>query len=260
MKPLRPFLRCIITMCRLITFGSLSLPLTLALPIALLAAPPEGFTPLFNGTDLSGWVVPEGDGGAWKVIDGVIDYRAQSKAEGDKNLWSEEEFADFTLQLDWRITGAPTIDRMPILLPDGSEKKDDDGAPVVVHQPGADSGIYLRGTSKAQVNIWCWPVGSGEVWGYRTDANMPAEIRAAVTPRVNADKPVGEWNTFVITMVGDRLSVTLNGETVIDEAQLPGVPAKGRIALQHHGGIDEDGSYRPASSLVQFRNISIKEL
>src|SRR5262249_2266204 len=38
--------------------------------------PPAGFASLFNGKDLSGWKVPEGDGGHWKVIDGVIDYDA----------------------------------------------------------------------------------------------------------------------------------------------------------------------------------------
>jgi hypothetical protein len=123
----------------------------------------------------------------------------------------------------------------------------------------ADSGIYLRGTSKAQVNIWCWPVGSGEVYGYRMDPKMPPAVRAGVTPKVRADRPVGEWNTFEITMRGDRLTVVLNGTTVIENAQLPGLPAKGALAFQHHGGF-KDGKYDAASSLVQFRNILIKEL
>jgi hypothetical protein len=70
---------------------------------------------------------------------------------------------------------------------------------------------------------------------------------------------VGEWNSFEITMKGDRLTVVLNGKTVIENAQLPGVPAQGAFALQHHGGF-KDGKYSPASSLVQFRNIAIKEL
>ena len=45
---------------------------------------PAGFTPLFNGKDLAGWKVPEGDNGHWKVVDGVIDYDARSEATGDK--------------------------------------------------------------------------------------------------------------------------------------------------------------------------------
>jgi hypothetical protein len=127
-------------------------------------------------------------------------------------------------------------------------------------RPNVDSGIYLRGSSKAQVNLWAWPIGSGEVWGYRTDEKMPAEVRAGVTPKVRADKPLGEWNTMEITLHGDRLTVVLNGQTVIENAQLPGIPEEGPIALQHHGGMTKEGKLSGASSLVQFRNISIREL
>ena len=91
------------------------------------------------------------------------------------------------------------------------------------------------------------------------DAKQPPSVRAGVTPKVRADKPVGEWNTFEITLRGERLTVILNGQTVIDRAELPGLPATGPLALQHHGGY-KDGNYNPASSLVQFRNVSIKEL
>ena len=63
----------------------------------------DGFVPLFNGKDFSGWKVPEGDGGHWKVVDGVIDYDAGSDAKGDKNLWSDREYGDFVLQIDWRL-------------------------------------------------------------------------------------------------------------------------------------------------------------
>ena len=49
-----------------------------------------GYTSLFNGKDFTGWVVPEGDNGHWKVFKGVIDYDAQSEAKGDKNLWTEK--------------------------------------------------------------------------------------------------------------------------------------------------------------------------
>ena len=125
--------------------------------------------------------------------------------------------------------------------------------------PDSDSGIFLRGSSKAQVNIWSWPIGSGEVYGYRTDAKMPAAVRAGVTPRRNADRDIGEWNTFEITMRGSRLDVVLNGEPVIVNAELPGVPPEGPIALQHHGA-KKDGVWVSPPSLVQFRNISIKEL
>ncbi len=226
--------------------------------------PPTGFTALFNGTDFSGWKVPEGDGGHWKIVKDasgtVIDYDAQSNSSGDKCLWTEKEYGDFVLRIDWRFKPEvlPAQD-VPYVLPDGSHARGPDGKPINISIATPDSGIYLRGSSKSQVNLWCWPIGSGEVYGYRTDNNMPPEIRAGVTPRTQADRPVGEWNRFEITMRGDRLTVILNKKVVIENAELPGVPEKGAIALQHHGGY-KDGAYLPSSSVVQFRNVYIKEL
>lgn len=221
---------------------------------------PEGFTALFNGRDLTGWRVPKGDNGHWRVADGVIDYDAMSEAPDDKTLWSEGEYGDFELRVDWRLKDVPFQNRnVPIILPDGTHKKGPDGKDLLMTVPDGDSGIYLRGESKAQVNIWNWPIGSGEVYGYRTDEKQPAAVRAGVTPSINADRHIGEWNTFAITMKGDRLTVVLNGKTVIENAQLPGVPAKGRIALQHHGA-GKPGAWTSPPSVVQFRNIYIREL
>jgi hypothetical protein len=221
----------------------------------------EGRQALFNGKDLAGWKVPEGDNGHWKVVDGVIDYDARSEAKGDKNLWTQESFGDCVLHIEWRLKQTSGLYPMPTILPDGSLKKDAGGKVITEPRPNADSGIFLRGSSKAQVNIWCWPCGSGELWGYRTDEKQPAEVRAACVPKVHADHPVGEWNTFEITLKGDRVTIVLNDKTVIDGARLPEVPASGPIGLQHHGGFDEKtGTYKPASSLIQFRNIWVRRL
>jgi len=185
--------------------------------------PPEGFTALFNGKDLAGWQAARGRTETpeerakwqehWKVEDGVIRFDGQGP-----DLWTTKKYKDFILLLDWRFP-----------------------------KPG-DSGVYLRGQSKSQVNIWCNPLGSGEVWGYRTDKSMPEEVQKACTPLKRADRPVGQWNTFKITMRGDRLTVELNGEVVIKDAQLPGVPPEGEIALQRHG------------NPIEFKNIFIQEL
>ena len=220
----------------------------------------EGFTALFNGRDLAGWKVPAGDNNHWRVLDGVIDYDAESEAAGDKALWSEKSFGDFVLRLDWRIKATPYVNpNVYLLKPDGSHKKDADGKDIRLAVPDSDSGVYLRGASKAQVNIWAWPAGSGEVYGYRTDDKMPPEVRAGVTPKRHADRDIGQWNTFEITMRGDRLTVVLNGIEVIGNAQLPGIAQRGPIALQHHGS-KKGGVWTSSPSLVQFRNISIKEL
>jgi len=220
----------------------------------------DGFVSLFNGENLDGWVIPEGDNGHWKVVDGVIDYDASSEASGDRNLWTEREYKDFILKIDWRLKQTSGLYDVPVVLQDGSCLKDAAGRKITMKMPNADSGIYIRGTSKAQLNIWCWPVGSGEVYGYRNPESTPPRIRAGVTPRLRADNPVGEWNQFVIIVVEDRLTVMLNQQLVLENAELPGLPESGRIALQHHGGRNADGTWKPASSLIQFRNIWIKEL
>ncbi len=175
----------------------------------------EDFTPLYNGVDFGGWRFGPEHEGHFRAADWTIDYDG-----GGADLWTERSFADFVLVCDWRWT----------------------------HPEGGDSGIYLRGDSKSQVNIWNSPIGSGEVHGYRTDADMPPDVWAAVTPVTAADAPIGQWNRFVITMRGDRLTVVLNGATVIDRARLPGVAAEGPIALQQHG------------SAIQFANLFIREL
>jgi len=229
--------------------------------VAVMAAAIEGaddFVSLFNGRDLSGWKIPAGDNGHWRVVDGVIDYDAESEASGDKSLWSEREYGDFVLRVEWRIKSTPyTNPSVPIIRFDGTHKKDASGKEIRIAVPDSDSGIYLRGSNKAQVNIWGWPIGSGEVYGYRTDASMPAAVRAGVTPKRNADRDIGQWNAFEITMRGSRLTVVLNGEEVISQAELPGVAARGPIALQHHGE-KKNGVWAQPPSLVQFRNISIK--
>jgi hypothetical protein len=218
--------------------------MTTFLIVLLLQEAPAGFSPLFNGKDLSGWRVPEGDNGHWKVAGGAIDYDAKSEAKGAKDLWTERAFADFTLRLEWRWPDKPVPMDYPVFDADGNEVK---GKTERMMEAG-DSGIFLRGFPKAQANLFCYPCGSGEVWSYRSDPKMPPEVRRAVTPRKRADKPPGEWNAIEVTMKGDRLTVVLNGEEVISNAQLPGIPPKGPIGLQHEHG------------RVQFRNIAVKEL
>jgi hypothetical protein len=203
------------------------------------------FVNLFTGLELSGWKDDPANTGHWKPRDWVLSYDGKGK-----DLWSAKDYGDFELITDWRFPGKPKKVQRPVILLTGDEAIDPQTkAPKTVEVDDAgDSGIFLRGSSKAQINIWCWPAGSGEVYGYRTDRKMPPAVRAGVTPRVKADKPLGQWNRFHITMKGDRLTVVLNGKMVIENAHLPGVPARGPIALQHHG------------DPIEFANLFIREL
>jgi hypothetical protein len=221
---------------------------------------PAGFVSLFNGKDFANWKVPEGDNGHWKIVDGVIDYDAASESKGEKDLWSERQYTDFVLHVDWRIKETPYVNpNVPYILPDGTHAKDVKGKEMKLSLPDSDSGIFIRGSGRHQLNIWCWPIGSGEMYGVRMDRQAPPEVRAAVTPRTQADKPVGEWNRFEITVRGKTVTVVLNGKTVIAGAQLDDLPARGGIALQHHGA-KRNGQWTSPPALVQFKNIFIKEL
>jgi hypothetical protein len=177
----------------------------------------EGFRSLYTGVDLSGWKKGVPGKGRWQAKNWILGYDESNAV--DEPLWTDKEYRDFTLICDWRITA-------------------DHG----------DSGIYLRGSQKAQVNIWDDKIGSGIVYGYYGDDALPADVRAAATPKRKVDKPRGQWNRFLITLRGERLTVALNGETVIENARLPGLAETGPLALQPHDG------------KVEFANLYIKEL
>lgn len=208
----------------------------------------QGFVPIYNGVDLKGWKTTLEHEDHWQPQDWRLNYDGQCQAE-DPTLWTEKAYGNFVLICDWRWTRKPIPSLRPVILPSGDQAVDADGNLRQQEVPDAgDSGIYLRGSPKSQVNIWCWPVGSGEIYGYRTDRSLPPEVRSAVTPSTRADNPIGKWNRFIITLCGDRLTVNLNGKTVIREARLPGIAKSGPIGLQHHG------------APIQFANIFIREL
>ena len=254
MQTMKPLPKPVSMIC-----GALSLILAASACVAS-NDPPPGFVALFTGRDLANWKIPAGDNGHWKVIDGVIDYDAQSESSGDKSLWSEREFGDFVLHVDWRIKETPYINpNVFYILPDGTHARDVSGKPMKLALPDSDSGILLRGSGRHQLNIWCWPIGSGEMYSVRMDPKTSPALRAAATPRTQADKPVGEWNHFEITVRGNTITVLLNGKTVIAGAEVPDLPARGSVALQHHGS-KRDGKWTSPPALLQFRNIFIKEL
>lgn len=109
----------------------------------------------------------------------------------------------------------------------------------------ADSGIYLRGTP--QVQIWDTTKEGGK-WGRNADKGSGGLFNNAKgspgqLPLVNADKPFGEWNQFLIRQIGARTTVYLNEKKVVDNALMHNywdrskpLPAKGPIHLQTHGG------------------------
>lgn len=201
-----------------------------------------GFVSLFNGKNLDGWKglvanpivrakmsakelaaaqvkADQQMAMDWKVEDGMIIF----DGKGYDNLCTEKQYGDFEMLVDWKL------------------------------YPGAepDAGIYLRGTPQVQmwdtarVNVGA-QVGSGGLYNNQVHMSKPLKL---------ADQKVGEWNSFIIRMIGERVSVWLNGELVTDNVILenfwdrkqPIFPIE-QIELQAHG------------SKVAYRDIYIKEI
>ena len=141
----------------------------------------------------------------------AVDGLIHYTGKGGRNLASEKNYKNFEMWVDWKIT------------------------------KGGDSGIYLRG--HPQVQIWDNKEGSGGLWN-----NKPGS--KGKEPSVVADKPIGEWNTFWIKMVGSKVSVKFNDKLVVDDAEfLEGkIKSEGPLELQVHG------------TPLWFKNVYVKEL
>jgi HEAT repeat protein len=203
----------------------------------------EGFTPLFNGVDLTGWKGLVGDPikrskmdaktlaaeqekadaemrDSWKVENGELHFMAHGN-----NLATVKKYGDFEMLVDWKII-------------DDKQQK-------------GDAGIYLRGTP--QVQIWDnsrvkdgAEVGSGGLYNNKINESKPLKV---------ADNKLDEWNTFRILMKGDRVTVYLNGELVTDNVILENfwdkdmpIFSEEQIELQAHG------------SPIAYRDIYIREI
>jgi hypothetical protein len=219
-------------------------------PADKVALADAGLRSLFDGVSFQGWRHPEEFNGHWIAKDGVIacDGRVKVPKGQSKDLWTAKDYTDFVLVVDWRLPSKPELKARPTFTPDGLFVRDDKGQVVRKEIPDAgDSGVHLRGNDRYQVNIWSQPMGSGDINALHKDASLPEEVRRACLPKKRADMPFGQWNRFVITLRGERVSVVLNGELVIDRAELPNVPPRGPLGLQNHG------------DPVEFRNLFIKE-
>ncbi|MCA9023966.1 MAG: DUF1080 domain-containing protein [Planctomycetaceae bacterium] len=222
--------------------------LTFCLPATTMAEvqPPEGFKALFNGEDLAGWHgMPHFD--PQKLAAMPEDERQKQLAE-----WWKETVKHWTIENEELVNDGTG----PYLTTD-DEYGDIELLIEYRTVPLADSGIYLRGTP--QVQIWDWTEAGGK-WDRGADKgsgglfNNPDNAPGR-DPLVLADRPFGEWNQFRIVQVGERTSVWLNDQLVVDHAQMDNywnrdIPLfrEGRIQLQTHGGE------------IRWRNLFVREI
>lgn len=210
---------------------------------------PPGFTALFNGRDLSGWRGLPG---------GKAEFPAGRRDLAPEKLAELQKEADSVMRKHWKVeNGALAFSGKGRSLCTGGKYGDFDFYVDWKIPARADSGIYLRGLP--QVQIWDpanpeqFPhgnqKGSGGLW------NNKGPGKDGKNPLVKADKPIGEWNTFYIRMVGDRATIYLNGKLVVNNAILENlweqgqsIPREEQIELQNHG------------NNLWFRNIYVREL
>ena len=226
----------------------LCLGLLVSIPVSTNAqTAPDGFTAIFNGTDLAGWVAMETD-----------NPRNFAALSSDQKKSAIEIAAEKTGEF-WRVENGEIVNdgKGPYLT---TLKNFRDYELLIEYKTvaKADSGIYLKATP--QVQIWDSTdeskfkvgsdKGSGGLWNQ-------AKGSPGKYPLVVADKPFGQWNKFRILQIGSRTSVWLNDQLVVDHVlmenrhwskkmKLPLV-AQGPIQLQTHGGE------------IRWRNIFIKE-
>lgn len=204
---------------------------------------PSLFTSLFDGKTLSGWKglvenpiarskmstaelaakqqkADEAMRRDWKVENGLLVY----VGSGYDNICTVGQYGDFELYLDWKLD------------PNGKDP---------------DAGVYLRGTPQVQI----WDTARVNVGAQVGSGGLYNNKKHRSTPLVVADNALGQWNTFFIRMVGDHVTVRLNGILVVDnvvlenywDRSLPIFPIE-QIELQAHG------------SRVYYRDIYVRKL
>jgi hypothetical protein len=201
---------------------------------------PEGFVALFNGRDLTGWK---------GLLSSPYDNPVKRAKLSPEELATEQAKADISMLEHWTVKdGVLEFDGKGFSL---ATLRDYEDFELLVDwkivNPRGDSGIYLRGTP--QVQIWDpeqHKIGSGGLYNNQKNPSKPAMI---------ADNPIGQWNTFRIKMVGERVTVHLNDKLIVNQVVLenywdrsqPIFPS-GQIELQCHG------------DPIHFRNIYIREI
>src|SRR6266513_2341292 len=197
----------------------------------------EGFTPLFNGKDLTGWVYGTREGApnktrkGYQVENGVL---FTTKADGG-NLYTEKEYADFSLRFEFKLT------------------------------ENANNGIGIRapltGDSAYQgMEIQVLDDNGPAYKGKLRPAQYHGSIYDVFPAKSGYQKPVGEWNQEEIMAQGRHITVKLNGTTIVD-ANLDDV--KDPAVLKKHPGLaNKTGhiGFLGHGARVEFRNLRIKEL
>jgi hypothetical protein len=184
--------------------------------------PPAGFTPLFNGKDLKGWYGwgTQDPTDLWKMSP---EEQAEYKKKSVEGGLADKKGTPGTdhINAHWKVENGELVnDGKGLYLTTDKDYGDFELLVDYKMLPLGDSGIYLRGVP--QVQIWDYTEeakfklgadkGSGGLWNNKNPDGKD--------PLNKMDKPFGEWNHFKIKMIGERVTVELNGEVVVKNAAL----------------------------------------
>jgi hypothetical protein len=92
--------------------------------------------------------------------------------------------------------------------------------------PQSNSGVYLRGRYEIQIL---------DGYGRPLDVHSQGALYGFIVPAVNADKPAGEWQTYEITLIANRVTVILNGTRIIDNGEVPGITGEAHSTPMRRG-------------------------
>jgi hypothetical protein len=203
--------------------------LLVAVAVTPAGAPPQGFESLFNGKDLTGWK-STGKMEVWGAENGVI----FCQGGGGGWLMTEKEYGDFELRVEYK---------MP---------------------PGGNSGVGIRSPLKgdpAYVGMEIQLIDD-EGWpGKLAEWQHTGAIYNVVPPKKINNKKIGDWNQMTVIAKGRKITITNNGETLVDANLDDYVKEHGK----KHPGILESNKkghvgFQSYNKRVEFRNIYLKAL
>ena len=195
----------------------------------------EGFVPIFNGIDMSGWV---GNLKGYFPQDGAIVCDPARSTGGVGNLYTDKEYANFILRFDFMLT------------------------------PAANNGIGIRTPLTGDAAYLGMEIqvldSEAEVYRDLNAYQYHGSVYGVIPAKRGFLKPLGEWNTQEIIADGNRIKVTLNGTVILDGdiAEASKNFTQTIDGLNHPGLSNKSGhiGFLGHGSWVAFRNLRIKEL
>ncbi|WP_339866557.1 DUF1080 domain-containing protein [uncultured Algoriphagus sp.] len=190
-----------------------------------------GFTSLFNGENLDGWV---GNKTSYRAENGMI--VIDPKGTGGGNLFTEKEYGDFVFRFEFQLT------------------------------PGANNGLGIHAPLEGDAAY----VGkelqildnTADKFADLQEYQYHGSVYGVIAAKRGFLKPVGEWNTQEVIVNHPHIKIILNGETIVDGDYLEASKNGTRDHKDHPGLQRSSGhiGFLGHGDVVRFRNISIKEL